>query len=100
MKTATQIPNPNESYFGGDARLYKLSEPVEYTTLNYESRKYETLDTSHVIVSAVNALYTGPETYIFPANENGKLIDWMELPGSFRGDQDHHRALAGLGYSA
>lgn len=70
----------------GDARLYRLSEPYEY------GEEYVT----HVIASAVNAAFSGPETYVFAATATGNVIDWCELPGSFRGGLDHERAIAGF----
>lgn len=100
MKTATEIPNPNESYFTGDARLYELSEPVEYSSYDRETGEYDRLDTSHVIVSGAYVMFSGEETYIFPANESDTVLDWSELPGSFQGHIDHTEALAGMGYTA
>lgn len=32
-----------------------------------------------------NALYSGPETYLFPADADGRVIDWNEIEGSYRG---------------
>ena len=81
MKTAEKIKNLKD--FNGQAALYKLSEPLEGNT--------------YVIVSAVTA-YSGLETYIFPASDDGKVIDWRELEGSFRGDLNHSEALEGAGY--
>ncbi len=69
--------------FKGDARLYRLSPPLE--------------DNEFVVVSAVDA-YSGPETYIFPSNEDGDVISWGELEGSFQGDKDHEEALGNAGY--
>lgn len=93
MKTATFIKQMED--FRGDARLYKLSEAVSF-------RGGET--TEYVIVSAVNALPFifddgGPETFIFPADEEGNVVSWLEMEGSFKGGLDHTRALAGLGYT-
>ena len=51
-----------------------------------------------VVVSAVEA-YSGPETYIFPANANGTTKNMTEMPGSFRGACDHYTALARAGYA-
>ena len=72
----------------GDARLFKLSEPT----------KYEGGETEYVVVSAAVALFSGPETYIFPANDSGEVADWGELDGSFQGDLDHERALRRAGF--
>lgn len=70
----------------GDARLYHVEPPLD----GYD----------YVIVSAVPSWFDTmrPETYIFPANENGEEINMSELSGSFKGDMDHARALRGAGY--
>jgi hypothetical protein len=83
MKTATLIKKLTG--FEGDSRLYKLSEPLE----NFE----------HVVVSAVYAMMSGPETYIFGANKKGEIQNWGELEGSFRGSLNHREALEGAGYT-
>lgn len=70
--------------FNGDARLYKLDVPLE----GFE----------YVIVSAVVASFSGPETYIFGCNKHGNGIEWHELEGSFRGELDIEGALAKAGY--
>jgi len=82
MLTAKLIgPRPNMQ---GDGRIFELSEPHE----GY----------SKVLVSAVHAVYSGPETYIFGIEEDG-TIDWGELSGSFRGSLDHEEALKNAGYT-
>jgi hypothetical protein len=70
--------------YRGDARLYKLSPPLK--------------GARHVIVSAVNAMYSGDETYIFKADAEGQITDWLEMEGSFKGGLDHEKALRGAGY--
>lgn len=72
----------------GDARLYKLSEHIEENDIK----------TKYVIVSATHAC-SGPETYIFPADLEGEILDWGELSGSFRGGLDHESALEGAGFT-
>lgn len=52
----------------------------------------------YVIVSAVYAMFTGDETYIFAANDAGQVTGWIELEGSFRGSKDHEMALRNAGY--
>lgn len=79
----------------GDARLYELSEPVEYEDLDED----RTDVTKFVIVSATVASFSGPETYVFPATEDGEVINFLELPGSFRGGLDHKAALVGAGFT-
>ncbi len=53
----------------------------------------------YVIVSAMNVLLSGPETYIFGATDRGKIVDWSEMPGSFKGALDHEEALRRAGYT-
>lgn len=88
MKSATfvrKLPN-----FRGDARLYVLDPPVLYD---------DDLRTRYVVVSAANVPSSGPETYIFRANDRGEVLDWTELDGSFRGALDHRKALELAGYA-
>lgn len=51
-----------------------------------------------VVVSATVAPFSGAETYIFAANEEGEVDDWSELDGSYRGGLNHAEALQGAGY--
>ena len=76
--------------FQGHAALYELDEKISY---GYGDDKAET---KYVVVSAANAMYSGPETYIFPADKSGEIVDWGELDGSYKGGYDHDQALAGL----
>ena len=87
MKTAKLLEEMTG--MNGRANLYRLSEALE----DYDGNKYE-----HVAGSAVNVMFSGPETYIFGADENGEIVSWSELPGSFRGALDHNEALEGAGY--
>lgn len=58
-----------------------------------ETQKFE-----FVIVSAADVIFSGPETYIFGADAEGKVLDWGELDGSFKGALDHEQALRRAGY--
>lgn len=91
MKTAKFIKKMEK--FRGDANLYELSEEVEYGDDDDNMEK-----TKFVIVSAANAAYSGPETYIFAADAEGTILDWTEMQGSFRGSFNHAVALTGLGF--
>ena len=74
----------------GTARLYKVPE--------YKwSNSFEEGTAEYVAVSAVVAL-GGPETFIFPADADGTVLNWLELEGSFHGALDHVRALNNAGY--
>ena len=87
----------NLTGFQGDARLYQVAPPIKYTDYN-DAGEEEAHETSHVVVSGANVPFTGPETYIFPSNEEGEIISWMELSGSFRGPINHAKALRCAGY--
>jgi len=81
-------------HFQGTAYLYKLSEPIPYNW-NWKEKKY-TDETEYVVASGVHAMFSGPETYIFPADEEGKVLGWGELPGSQQGYIDPERAIRNL----
>jgi hypothetical protein len=93
IKTATFVKHQT-SRSGADQRLYRVSPEV---TWGGWSDDVAANRSDHVVVSAVVA-YSGPETFIFPADENGKVIDFGELQGSFQGGLDHNEALRGSGY--
>lgn len=70
---------------GGEHRHYRVSPKLR-------GHRY-------VIVSTAVVPFSGPETYVFGADEGGKIVDWIELKGSFRGRLDHDEALSRAGYS-
>ena len=82
--------------FTGDARLFQVSPPVSYD-YDYDTEQNQK-STEYVVVSAADVVFSGPETYIFPANEQGEVVDWSELEGSYRGGLDHRQALENAGY--
>lgn len=94
MKTATEIGRLKD--FTGDARLFRLSEPMPWD-YDWETER-DKASTEFVVVSATNAMFSGPETYIFPANEQGEIISWSELEGSYKGGLSHRTALLNAGY--
>ena len=78
--------------FSGTAALYKLTPSLVVGDDNaLETHEY-------IVVSATIVMYSGPETYIFPANADGEVVDWLELPGSFKGALDIEQALRNAGY--
>ena len=79
----------NLSGWKGDARLFAVNPPV----------KYDDKETSFVIVSGVYVIGK-PETYIFPADESGECLSFVEMDGSFKGAIDHEKALQNAGYGA
>ena len=78
--------------FVGHASLYRIFPEVAYDDGGVVMHT-----TNYVIVSAVHddLIY---ETFIFPADESGSVIDWGELDGSLRGTTSHRKALEGAGY--
>lgn len=64
--------------------LYALSEPVECTRW--------------VVVSTATDIGGEEETYIFPANREGEVTSWSELPGSTRGTSSHTEVLRAGGF--
>ncbi len=95
MKKTAKLLKDNLPDFTGHAALYKLSPPL------VEKDWDEKVKGKHafVVVSATNAMFSGPETYIFPADKKGKIKSWGELDGSYRGGSDHRRALRDAGYA-
>lgn len=89
MKTAKLIKDVSNK-FVGVAKLFELSEPVQY---DYDwSTELPTKNTNYVIVSAIDSII-GKETYIFPSDKEGNILGWEELDGSYRGEMNIERAL-------
>lgn len=79
----------------GEKWLYRLTPPHIEEGLRSE----DALDqVDYVMSSAIDALLSGPETYLFPADSDGNVLDWRELPGSFKGGLDCDAAVRDLGY--
>lgn len=85
MKTARLMRVMDRNEVGALWHLYKMDPPLE--------------GAAWVVVSAADVMFSGPETYIFPADEDGHITDWFELDGSYRGGLDHEHALALAGYT-
>jgi hypothetical protein len=83
----------------GYQRLYRLDPPLTSDTYNYETDQYDSIPYTYVVVSAAVVPFSGPETYLFPADEHGTITDWRELTGSQRGTLDHATVLSDLGYT-
>jgi len=71
--------------------LYKLNPPIE----DWDSYN---ISYEYVVVSSVVARGTGPETFIFPSSPKGKVIGYLELPGSLQGTLELEDALKNAGY--
>lgn len=82
---ATKIRDLSVGNYVQSCALYRLEPPLEEHEL--------------VVVSAALVPYSGPETYIFPADADGDIASFGELEGSYRGDLSHAVALQGAGYT-
>jgi hypothetical protein len=94
MGTAKLIKDVSQK-FKGNVKLYEVYPPMEYKY--WQDSERTTKKCSTVVVSAVHTR-SGSETYIFPSDKEGNVIDWGELDGSFQGDTDHTKALKNAGY--
>lgn len=52
-----------------------------------------------VVTSAKIIPTIGPETYMFGSDENGNIISWDELQGSYRGGLEHRICFQNIGYN-
>lgn len=80
--------------FTGTAKLYKLDPPMQIT--DWDDKIIG--EAEYVVASATVAMFSGPETYLFPSTAKGEIVGWSELRGSYRGGLDHTHALNGAGY--
>ena len=89
------------SGFRGNATLWKVSPPMETDAWDPDGTR-RVLEFSHVVVSAVEDYIHGfgvRETYIFGADETGKVLNWLELPGSTKGIVSPDKIFSKLGYT-
>lgn len=102
MKTATflmdSIPQTGDPKALG-AKLYRLSEPIEFNKYSFTTKSKTKAVTSYVSVSCAIGDDGRYQTYIFPANEHGDVLDWMHLAGSYKGGLDREKALQQAGYT-
>lgn len=52
----------------------------------------------YIVASAANVPYSGAEVYLFPADRDGEITDWVNLDGSERGTLNIDRVLHKIGY--
>lgn len=83
MNTATLVKQLEG--FTGEASLYRLNPPMD--------------GNEFVVVSATVAMFSGPETCIFPADETGEITNYSEQDGSYKGGLSHAEARRGAGYT-
>lgn len=89
MKATFVRDLPAEDW-NGHAQLFKLDQVAK--TKPYDETETP-LEFEYIIVSAAVVAFSGPETYLFPGDENGQILAWGELPGSYRGGLHHMTAV-------
>jgi len=94
-KTATFIKEMPSNGIS-EQKLYQVSPPMQSYSWDEEETPSEF---DFVIVSAAYVPMSGPETYIFGADSDGEVVNWGELPGSYKGGLNHKQALGGAGYT-
>jgi hypothetical protein len=94
MKTATLIKDSLEGY-NGHAAHYLLSPGIEYERWTTDGAVTEIAE--HVIVSAVDVPFSGPETLVFSGTPEGEILYYFEL-AAFLGELNHRKPLEALGY--
>lgn len=75
-------------------KLWHLSEPIDYGEDEDEDGEY----TTNYVITSIPANPEMIETFIFPCDERGVVLSWLELHGSFTGDYDHERAILNAGW--
>lgn len=61
------MPNP---YTGGHRVVYRLAEPYEYAPGE---------ETEYLCADYATTFDHGPETMLFPCDEDGYVLDWSDL---------------------
>lgn len=84
---ATEFVRSVREGFNGDARLYKLSSPIEFKKYNFDTKSTDVFKADHIIVSSVSNAWAH-ETMAFPADENGAILDWGSLACGDYGDHE------------
>lgn len=91
MRKATVVQVYSAADLGrprGQTVLVKLDEPVEYG---------DEKTTDHIYVSAAT-IGSIDEVYLFPADEDWEVLNWLELEGSRRGTLSIRETMTEAGY--
>ncbi len=84
--------------FSGQAYLYHVDPPIEARLIDWDGdERVHDYRFDFVVVSAT-VVFGRPETFIFGADENGRVVSFNELQGSLRDVYDHKAALKAAGY--
>jgi hypothetical protein len=81
--------------FRGNAELFRLEPPLEGSRWPGETG---TGRYAFVVASAAR-VFGAPETYMFGADEDGRILDWGELPPSQKGTLDIDAVWRDAGYA-
>jgi hypothetical protein len=103
-KTAILIKIVPVNLAGAIEKVWKMIPPVKYA--NFEEVDGKDILTFHearyIVTSAVivkgSGLLSGPQTYAFVSDADGRVLFWADLPGSIRGILDHERVIRDMGY--
>ena len=95
---------------GGHQKLWRLDAPAPISIFRRKQDSIEierdaagdpitdTILVDHVLSSVRLPLCTAiqgyPETYIFPCDPDGNVLDWTELPGSAKGTTSHEEVMS------
>ena len=103
-KIAEALANgPFHGFFHEGATLYRLDPPV--VAGGPTSKGIKTVEVEHIIVCGLPAddLGNGPEVVVFAAEKDGGVSTSFHMRFgtvlALTGHDDHHRALARLGYA-
>ena len=96
-RTATFVRDVSKDW-SGTAYLYKLSVPLKDEPWGGDDDE-ECPEFTYVVASATVVMFSGAETYIFGADEDGHVESFAELPGSMRGIYSPEKAMQNAGYT-
>jgi hypothetical protein len=91
---AVRLYRKHGGEFTRDAFVYEVTPPVQWRDFDFETDKEVELESSYVWVSSIAG-----ETYAFPCNWCGEVINWAELDMSKVGDWHPDAVLTKAGYA-
>lgn len=89
MNTA-QLLKDNLPGYNGHAALYRVNPPL---------KGWDGDDSYSLVVLSTAEVLGRHETYIFPADKDGQVTDWLELQGSQKDVTSHQQIFANAGYT-
>jgi hypothetical protein len=100
MTTATFVKAITGAREGQSVILWKLSPPQNGGDLEYViTSAVDLVDPLiEVFDTMLGAEMASCETYIFPANKDGEVLNWTELWGSTKHIKDHEQVIRNAGW--